>query len=42
MTKIIKEPKDQNGFLSTLAIEVTILVFDSDDVVWIAWKYGAE
>jgi len=28
--------------LSTPCIEVTILVFASDNVVWIALKYGAE
>jgi len=42
MTKIIKEPKELCVFLSTLVIEVMNLVFASDDVVWIAWKYGAE
>ena len=40
MTKIIKEPKDLYGFLSTPGIEVTSLVFASDDVFWIAWKCG--
>ena len=33
MTKIIKEPKDLYGFLSTPGFEVTNLVFASDDVV---------
>jgi len=42
MTKIIKEPKDLSGFLPTRGIEVTNLLFGSDDLVWIAWKYGAE
>jgi len=42
MTKIIKDPKDFYGFLSTSGIEETNLVFASDDVVWITWKYGAE
>ena len=42
VTKIIKDPKDLYGFLSTTCIEVTNLVFSSDDVIWIAWKYGAE
>jgi len=42
MTKIIKESKDLYGFLSTPGIEVMDLVFASDDVVWISWKYGAE
>jgi len=42
LTKIIKEPKDLYGFLSTLGIEVTNLIFASDDVIWFSWKYGAE
>jgi len=42
MIKIMKEPKELNGYLSTPSIEVTKLVFASDDVVWIAWRYGAE
>ena len=42
MTKIIKEPKDLYGFLPTPGIEVMNLAFASDDVVRIAWKYGAE
>jgi len=41
-TKIIKEPKDLYGFLSTPGIEVMNLVFASDDVVWISWKYRVE
>ena len=41
MTKIIQEPKDMNGFLSTPGVEVKNLVFANDDVVWTAWKYGA-
>ena len=42
MTKIIKDPKDLYGFVSTPDIDVTNLVFSSDDLVWIARKYGAE
>ena len=42
MTKIIKEPKDLYGFLSTPGIDVMNLVIASDDVVWNSWKYGAE
>jgi len=37
MTKIIKEPKELYKFLSSPGIEVTNLVFASDDVVWIKW-----
>jgi len=29
-------------FLSTLGVEVTNFVFYSGDVIWIAWKYGAQ
>jgi len=42
MTKIIKEPKELYGFLSTPSIEVVNLVFASDDVFWLSWKRGAE
>jgi len=42
MTKRIKELKNLYGFLSTPGIEVTNLVFASDDLDWISWKYGAE
>jgi len=41
-TKIITEPRELYGFLATPDIEVTNLVFDSDDGVWLAWKHGAE
>jgi len=42
MTKIITEPKDIYGFVSTPGIEVMNLAFANDDVVWILWKYGAQ
>ena len=38
----IKVPKYLYGFLSTPGIEVSNLAFSRDDVVWIAWNYGAE
>jgi len=41
-TKIITEPRELYGFLATPDIEVTNLVFASDDVVWLSWKHGAE
>ena len=42
MTKIITEPKEVYGFLATPGIEVTNLIFASDDVVWLSWKHRAE
>jgi len=42
LTKIITEPKELYGFLSTPGIEVANLVFASDDVVWLSCKRGAE
>jgi len=41
VTKLFTDPKELYGFLSTPGIEVVKLVFTSDDVVWISWKYGA-
>ena len=41
-TKVISEPKDLYKFLSTPGIEVTILAFASEDVVWISWTHAAE
>jgi len=41
-TTIITEPRELYGFLATPGIEVTNLVFASDDVVWLSWKQGAE
>jgi hypothetical protein len=39
---MITEPKELYGFLATPGIEVTNLVFASDDVVWLSWKCGTE
>jgi len=36
MTKIITEPKELYGFLATPGIEVVILVFATDDLVWLS------
>ena len=41
-TKIITEPRELYSLLATPDIEVTNLVFASDDVVWLSWKHGAE
>jgi len=41
-TKIITEPRQLYIFLATPDIEVTNLVFASDDVVWLSWKHEAE
>jgi hypothetical protein len=41
-TTIITEPRELYSFLATPDIEVTNLVFASDDVVWLSWKHGAE
>jgi len=41
-TKIITEPRKLYIFLATPDIEVTNLVFASDDVVWLSWKNRAE
>jgi len=41
-TRVITEPKDLYSFLATPGIEVTILAFASDDVVWISLKHSAE
>jgi len=41
-TKIITEPRELYSFLATPDIEVTKLVFASDDVVWLSWKHGKE
>jgi len=42
MTEIITEPKRLYDFLAMPGIEVTNLVYDSDCVVWLSWKVGAE
>jgi len=41
-TKIITEPRELYSFLATPDIEVTNLVFASDEVVWLSWRHGAE
>ena len=41
-TKIITEPKELYGFLVPPGIEVAYLVSNSDDVVCLSWKRGAE
>ena len=40
--KIIAEPRELYSFLATPDVEVTNLVFASDDVVWLSSKHGAE
>jgi len=43
MIRVITEPKELYRFLATPGVEVMgNLVFASDDVVWISWKYGGE
>jgi len=41
-TKIITEPRELYCFLATPDIDVTNLVFASDDFVWLSWKHRAE
>jgi hypothetical protein len=41
-TKIITEPHEMYRFLATPGVEVTNLVFASDDVAWLSWKATAE
>ena len=41
-TRVITEPKDLYRFLATPGIEVTNLVFASDDVDCISWKHSVE
>jgi len=41
ITKIITEPRELYGFLPTTGVEVMNLLFASDDVVWMSWKYCA-
>ena len=42
MTKISTEPKELYGFLATPGIEVTNIIFASDDLDRLSWKRGAE
>jgi len=41
-TKGISQPNDLYRFLPTPGIEVSNLVFSTDHVVWVSWKYAAE
>ena len=42
MTELISNPQELYKFLATPGIEVVILLFASDHVVWISWKYASE
>jgi len=42
MTRVITDPKELYGFLSTHGAEVMNLAFASDEVFSISWKYGVE
>jgi hypothetical protein len=42
MTELISNPQELYKFLATPGIEVVNLLFASDHVVWISWKYAAE
>jgi hypothetical protein len=42
MTELISNPPELYKFLATPGIEVVNLLFASDHVVWISWKYAAE
>jgi hypothetical protein len=41
-TQVISEPRELYTFLSTPGIEELNLAFDSDDVIWLSYKYAAE
>ena len=41
-TKMISDLQELYRFLATPGIEVTALIFASDDVVWASWRYIAE
>jgi hypothetical protein len=41
-TKMICEPRELYRFLATPAIEVTNMMFASDDVAWASWRFIAE
>jgi hypothetical protein len=41
-TKMITNLQELYGFLATPGIEVPALVFDSDDVVCVSWRYIVE
>ena len=36
-SKMITDPQEMYRFLATPGVEVTNLLFASDDVVWVAW-----
>ena len=40
-TKMISDPQELYRFLATPCIEVSALIFASDDVVWASWRYIA-
>ena len=42
MTELISNTQELYKFLATPGIEVVNLLFASDHVVWISWKYAAE
>jgi len=42
ITRTFTEPKELYRFLYNPDVEVMNLVFASDYLVWISWKYGAE
>jgi hypothetical protein len=39
---MISDPQDLYRFLTTPGIEVTSLLFASDEVVWVSWRYSDE
>ena len=41
-TKMVTEPRELYRFLSTPGIEVSNLMFVSDEAVWVSWSYTAE
>jgi hypothetical protein len=41
-TELISEPKELYKFLSTPGIEVVSLLFASDQVVWVSWRYAED
>ena len=41
-TKLISDPHELYRFLANPGVEVVILLFASDSVVWASWRYIAE
>jgi hypothetical protein len=39
---MISDPQEVYRFLTTPGIEVTSLLFASDEVVWVSWRYSDE